>query len=222
MGNRPTPPEAVVGAVLLKSRRRCCLCVFLQKDHETKKGQIAHLDRNPSNNSEDNLAFLCLAHHDEYDTTTSVSKGITLAEVKRYRDLLYDRNLKEDVGNPDGATQEEGYSIPDDDKARLSLATTLYLESYADRYQSFKEDGRHAVVNEAMSQFENFRKKWRMPRRVFEFYMTICLEERRLIHMHEFIATKRIVEFVARHREFGNDVGTWLAANVAGIDMTDR
>ena len=54
-----------------------------------KKGQIAHLDRDPSNNALDNLAFLCLPHHDEYDSTTSQSKNLTIHEVKRYRAMLY-------------------------------------------------------------------------------------------------------------------------------------
>src|SRR5262249_33160957 len=43
---------------------------------------------NPSNNDLDNLAFLCLDHHDAYDQKTSQSKGLTVAEVKRYRSLL--------------------------------------------------------------------------------------------------------------------------------------
>jgi hypothetical protein len=54
-----------------------------------KLGQIAHLDHNNSNNDPDNLAFLCLPHHDEYDTRTSQSKGWTIEEVQCYRSRLY-------------------------------------------------------------------------------------------------------------------------------------
>lgn len=54
-----------------------------------KQGQIAHLDRDPQNDCLDNLAFLCLSHHDQYDTRTSQSKGWTIAEVVHYRVLLY-------------------------------------------------------------------------------------------------------------------------------------
>jgi hypothetical protein len=53
-----------------------------------KKGQIAHLDRDPSHNDPDNLAFLCLEHHDQYDSRPSQSKGLTPEEVKRYRAAL--------------------------------------------------------------------------------------------------------------------------------------
>ena len=75
--------------VLVKSRRRCCVCFGLDRDDERKKGQIAHLDGNPNNNAPDNLAFLCLDHHDEYDGTTSQAKNLTRGEVKRYRDELF-------------------------------------------------------------------------------------------------------------------------------------
>jgi hypothetical protein len=81
-------PE-LVADVLMLSRRRCCLCFALDNDAEEKKGQIAHLDRDRDNNDADNLAFLCFDHHDEYDSRTSQAKGLTLAEVKRYRAALH-------------------------------------------------------------------------------------------------------------------------------------
>jgi hypothetical protein len=82
--------DLVETSVLLQSKRRCCLCVYLSSDSSQKRGQIAHLDGDPTNNDDDNLAFLCLQHHDEYDSRTSVSKGLTIEEVKRYRQRLYD------------------------------------------------------------------------------------------------------------------------------------
>ncbi len=80
---------AVETDVLTLSRRRCCACFFLEGDLLVKSGQIAHLDRNPANNELDNLAYLCLDHHDSYDTTRSQSKGITVGELKYYRTELY-------------------------------------------------------------------------------------------------------------------------------------
>jgi hypothetical protein len=53
-----------------------------------KVGQIAHLDRDRSNSAEENLAFLCFEHHDEYDSRTSQRKGLTAGEVKAFRDEL--------------------------------------------------------------------------------------------------------------------------------------
>ena len=75
--------------ILLRSRRRCCLCFWLEGEDEVKKGQIAHLDGDHGNSADDNLAFLCLEHHDEFDSTSSVSKGLREREVKQWRDELY-------------------------------------------------------------------------------------------------------------------------------------
>ncbi len=78
----------VQAEVLLKSRRRCCICYGLNRDTAIKQGQIAHLDHDSSNNSEDNLAFLCFDHHDQYDSKTRQSKNLTQLEVSRFRDEL--------------------------------------------------------------------------------------------------------------------------------------
>lgn len=85
---RRTVPDAVIADVLAASRRRCCLCFVLRHDASEKRGQIAHLDQDRTNGDPDNLAFLCLEHHDQYDGTTSQSKGLTLQEVKCYRAQL--------------------------------------------------------------------------------------------------------------------------------------
>lgn len=88
MNRRRSLPADVVADVVTTSRRRCCICFALRKDDTEKRGQIAHLDRDASNNTFENLAFLCLEHHDQYDSRTSQSKGLTIDEVKRYRTEL--------------------------------------------------------------------------------------------------------------------------------------
>lgn len=80
---------AVETAILCKSGRVCCLCWGFERDAGRKPGQIAHLDKDRSNNSESNLCWLCLAHHDEFDGRTSQSKGLTRAEVVVYREQVY-------------------------------------------------------------------------------------------------------------------------------------
>ncbi|MCW5871842.1 MAG: hypothetical protein KIS61_31615 [Candidatus Eremiobacteraeota bacterium] len=66
------------------------MCYALQSDGTAKNGQIAHLDKNRNNNKLDNLAWLCLAHHDDYDSTRRQTRNFTPAEVKRYRAVLLD------------------------------------------------------------------------------------------------------------------------------------
>jgi hypothetical protein len=89
MNRRKKTAKATETAILTKSRRRCAICFSLKRDLSTKNGQIAHLDGNRDNNAEDNLAFLCFDHHEEYDTKRSQSKGLTEQEVKVYREQLY-------------------------------------------------------------------------------------------------------------------------------------
>jgi hypothetical protein len=71
------------------------------------------LDRNPANCAEDNLAFLCLPHHDDYDTKRRQTKNLTEHEVKTARDRLYafieaggDLAAAGQQSNESGATHE--------------------------------------------------------------------------------------------------------------------
>ncbi len=82
-------PREIETEVLTLCRRRCCVCFGLENDMALKHGQMAHLDGRPDNNRVDNLAFLCLDHHDQYDSRTSQSKGLTEAEVKTYQGELH-------------------------------------------------------------------------------------------------------------------------------------
>jgi len=88
--DRTSIPVDVETAVLLKSARRCALCFHLDGDLNEKNGQIAHLDKNPSNSTEDNLAFVCLNHHTLFDSRTSQHKNYTAHEVKAARANLYE------------------------------------------------------------------------------------------------------------------------------------
>jgi hypothetical protein len=83
--DRTTLTESTQIDVIKRSRRRCCVCYGLNRDLQTKRGQIAHLDQNRNNSELENLVFLCLEHHDEFDSKTSQSKGLRRSEVEAYR-----------------------------------------------------------------------------------------------------------------------------------------
>jgi hypothetical protein len=70
-------------------------------DNSEKKGQIAHLDRNPGNPRLENLVWLCFDHHDDYDSTTRQSKNYMIEEVRQYRDKLIQDNNRSDVSIED-------------------------------------------------------------------------------------------------------------------------
>lgn len=93
-------PAPILEEVLCLSRRRCCICFGLNRDLSLKQGQVAHLDGDRTNNNLDNLTFLCLDHHDQYDSRTSQSKGLAPGEVRKFRKELHeviDRAWKEPV-----------------------------------------------------------------------------------------------------------------------------
>lgn len=85
-------PKSTETDVLFASRRRCCLCFYIDGVDGAQNGQLAHLNRNPVDPSFDNLVWLCLKHHDAYDTRHSQTKGYTTLEIRRYRDRLYKHN----------------------------------------------------------------------------------------------------------------------------------
>jgi len=143
--NIPGPTEV---EVLLRSARRCCVCFGLNRDLDEKRGQVSHLDRNPSNIDLENLVFLCLPHQDQYDTRTSQSKGLTIAEVKEYRSRLHDavREMRQGVWpvghdipmlehtremEPTGAIPTPGIQFCDKDPSGIAGFPLLYLTVYS-------------------------------------------------------------------------------------------
>jgi hypothetical protein len=106
MGVKRVPiPKETQTAVLLLSRRRCAFCFGLEDDLTRKDGQLAHINRKPNDNRQENLAFLCLSHHDEYDTKRSQSKGLSPGELHKYVTKLYarfDATVTTNVSSSDG------------------------------------------------------------------------------------------------------------------------
>lgn len=87
-------PKQIETEVLIRCKRRCAVCYGLNLDTSIQKGQIAHLDKDSANSELDNLVFLCFNHHDEYDSRTSQSKGLTEGEIRHFRDDLITRIAK--------------------------------------------------------------------------------------------------------------------------------
>lgn len=85
---RSRPSKDLEHDVLIACGRKCCLCYFLEGDKRTRKGQIAHINQNRGDSRAENLVWLCFDHHDEYDSTTRQSKGLTAGELRSYRDRL--------------------------------------------------------------------------------------------------------------------------------------
>lgn len=88
MNDRPKIPKSIQTDILIESKRRCCICYGLNRDLNIQKGQIAHVDHNRDNNDPMNLVFLCLKHHDEYDSKSSQSKSFLDSEIRHYKSEL--------------------------------------------------------------------------------------------------------------------------------------
>lgn len=76
--------------IIIKSKRRCAYCFGLNGDISEKEGQIAHIDRNNENNSEENLAYLCLEHHNLYDSKYKQTVNYWPSELIHYKKELED------------------------------------------------------------------------------------------------------------------------------------
>ncbi len=86
---RPSIPDKVLTELLVRCERKCCMCFMFEKDLSEKDGQVAHIDRNPENNTISNLAFLCLRHHNKYDGRPSQAKRYKPSELLMWRSKLY-------------------------------------------------------------------------------------------------------------------------------------
>lgn len=131
--------------VVIKSRRRCALCVALNGNTDERPGQIAHLNGDHSDNRLENLVWLCLEHHDKFDSKTSQTKNYTQIEVRRYRDNLY-----------------QSYFDSEFDESDINNTRT-YLQTYSSLFTyMFQEysDLAFAIDSDAMQSLANVRDYW--------------------------------------------------------------
>ncbi|WP_456310951.1 HNH endonuclease signature motif containing protein [Serratia proteamaculans] len=91
MTGRKTISPEVQSNVIIKSSSRCVICYGTRENTGVAYPgfQIAHIDKNNANNSEDNLALLCFDHHHLYDSTFSQGKNYNKETIKAWRQALY-------------------------------------------------------------------------------------------------------------------------------------
>jgi hypothetical protein len=82
MSKPRTPiPDDVSAEVMFQHDRTCCIC------HQRELAvQIHHVDENPTNHAINNLAVLCLEHHEQTQTRGGFAKKLKAADVVRSRD----------------------------------------------------------------------------------------------------------------------------------------
>jgi hypothetical protein len=78
-------PAELAARVLFLSNRICCVC-----RKRRKPIQIHHLDEDPSNSREENLAVLCLECHHDTQIRGGFSRRLDALQIVLFRDQWYD------------------------------------------------------------------------------------------------------------------------------------
>lgn len=154
---RPPISTAVRTDLLTQCKRRCCLCFGLKADIEQKEGQIAHLDRNRSNNRLDNLVWLCLPHHDDYDSVRRQTKRLTAEEVKFYRSKLNEQLSK----YPFSGSPVDSEPIDFEEKSDVALSVIV-------RYSSADKTTSKVIAAEILTRVEQIYQFYRMQEAEFK------------------------------------------------------
>lgn len=71
-------PQSIQTQVLVANRHACCVC-------QKHRVQLHHIDGDPSNNTAENIACLCLDHHDMATALASLTKKLTPSQVRIYK-----------------------------------------------------------------------------------------------------------------------------------------
>ena len=76
---RVTIPDDLAAKVMFASDRTCCVCRL-----EKQKIQVHHIDGDPSNNTFDNLAVICLYCHSDAHTNMAFVRNLTPELIQMY------------------------------------------------------------------------------------------------------------------------------------------
>lgn len=107
-------PDDLAAEVMFASDSTCCVCRM-----EKHKVQIHHMDGNPSNNTFENLAVICMHCHSDAHTTGAFTRNLTPELIRLYnsswRDIVTLR-----------------LRPPEDVPDKLELASEAFLEASLD------------------------------------------------------------------------------------------
>src|SRR5258705_3077630 len=71
-------PDPLCSQILIANQHACCVC--------GKPGvQVHHIDGDPTHHQPENLAVLCLPHHDEATSVTGLSAKLSSTQIRRYK-----------------------------------------------------------------------------------------------------------------------------------------
>ena len=147
MAKRQTSiPDDLAADVSFAAHRTCCIC-----NVRGKFVQIHHIDNNPSNNTFENLAVLCLQCHNETQIKGGFGRKLKPAVVTKYRDewlktVAFRRNSANEMAI-NGQVGEFSISQQIGPKPRVGFQGTG-IKDYPDAYINSLPDFRLALLRE--------------------------------------------------------------------------
>jgi hypothetical protein len=119
-------PSDTSSIILFKSDRTCCIC----RD-KGKEVQIHHIDENPENNDESNLAVLCLECHNQTQIRGGFGRKLDSGQIKLYRDSWYE-TVERARASTDPAVGKKSVSVNEkkDDDASILVEVTFGSTGY--------------------------------------------------------------------------------------------
>jgi len=174
--------------ILFKSKRKCPIC-FVNGVTEPQQGDIAHINRDPSNNSLDNLVYLCLKHHAELDR----EDGLNVDDLKAARVALYDAVANEGAQPMSSAPEWRAYEDQITEYVRAEF--TQRLDDFFKLEKNALYPGRSGVSHEVDLAVEFTIGGLR--------YVTIF----EIKYRRAPLGTQEILEFSARCKDIGADKG---------------
>lgn len=121
MKPRTAVPDEARAAVLLQSARTCCVC-----EEPGRDVQIHHINDDSSDNSEGNLAVLCLLCHNKTQLSGGFGRHLSPADVTAHRDAWI-RRVRERRERADriAVHGNAGLGVPESERGPAPRATLL-------------------------------------------------------------------------------------------------
>ena len=153
--NRVSVPEELQARLKYNCRNRCAICAIMNNDYTEKQGQIAHIDHDHANSLDyDNLVWLCLEHHDKYDSTTSQSKNYRPKEVLMYKRQLETYYAESQNNELISCLTEE--TCRNDRNLPLRSQNNVLISCLTDIVQILNKEDGYMLPFEVIKQIESF------------------------------------------------------------------
>jgi hypothetical protein len=160
-------PKDIAAEVLYASDRTCCVC-----NEKGKSVQIHHIDEDPSNNEEHNLAVLCFDCHEDTQLKGGFGRKLDAEQVIRYKtawlervkkrrnnadeiasinvvakEMTYVLEFNDGVGVDDGNDYEAKIEIWEEDKKRFEKYLSKIVDIKAVVYKHAEQDIKKGVTS---------------------------------------------------------------------------